>query len=91
MKQSIRYRKARITVDVDYKIRTGICQCCMQKAHTHLHHWKYEYKTKDVRKNPVLALKHTTELCYACHRIANAINLIQTKPKKFVKLKFVVG
>jgi hypothetical protein len=85
MKQNITYRGKVFRVDVPYQIRTGICTCCGKKGWTARHHWKYEFSVKEVRKNPLLALKNTTELCYpTCHDVANAMNLIKKTDVKII-------
>jgi hypothetical protein len=90
-KQNITYRGKQVKVDVPYSIRKGICECCGKKGFTARHHWKYIYKTKEVKKNPLLALENTTELCFGrekCHDVANAISLIHRTNQKIIdKLK----
>ena len=86
MKQNITYRGKGFKVDVPYKIRTGVCECCGKEGFTARHHWVYKYKVKEVRKNPLLALENTTELCYPkCHDVANALNLIHKIPIEIIK------
>jgi len=71
----VKYR--RISVEVPDSARGGICEACGHTGKTDLHHIIYQYSTKEVRENPKLALEGTVELCYRCHRIANAIQLIR--------------
>jgi len=81
----IKYR--RITVKLDFNPRSGVCEACGRKGKTDLHHTKYAYKTSEVRKKPMLALHHTIELDFHCHRIANAVQLIEKYPIKTKKIK----
>ena len=83
-KQIVRYRNTNIRVDVDYQIRKHICQCCGRTGKCDLHHWKYEFTTKEVKKNPELALKNTSELCFTCHNIANSMKHIYDADEKIV-------
>ena len=58
--------------------RKGICDACGKSVgngiqKTNIHHWKYAYGWKKVRENPSLALDNTSELCYSCHQIADAL------------------
>jgi len=51
--------------------RKGKCECCgkivgVDIKMTALHHWYYAYQPETVRKNPVLALENTIEVCYGC-------------------------
>jgi predicted metal-dependent hydrolase len=87
MRQSITYRGKQIFFNISHNIRKGICECCGDKeSRTNLHHWKYKYKVKEVRKNPLLALENTTELCFPkCHDVANALNLIKKTDKKIIE------
>ena len=74
MKQQVRYRRKTIKLDVPYLIRIKQCRCCGRTGKTDLHHWVYEFPTKQVQKSKLLALKNTIELCYSCHRLANCIS-----------------
>lgn len=78
MKQRIRYRSKKgkdchIIVDVDEPIRKGTCEACKKSVEsgkinrTQLHHWKYSYSVETVKKNPLLALEETSELCFYDH------------------------
>ena len=59
--------------------RKGVCSACgKSKAKgeitmTSMHHWRYAYKPDTVRKNPILALENTSEFCFSCHRVADAL------------------
>lgn len=72
MKSTIRYKKT--TIRIKENPRKGMCMCCLKFFQkTDMHHWIYAYETKEVKKNPELALNNTTELCYHCHLFANAL------------------
>lgn len=43
---------------------------------TSLHHWWYAYQPQTVRDNPELALDNTSELCFGCHQVADAIRAL---------------
>ena len=75
--QRIQYRRSSITVHIDCPIRKGICEACGRKGLTHLHHYKYEFSTKEVRKDPELALKNVIELCYSCHQIGDSLRIVE--------------
>lgn len=70
MKFRVLYRRARLTVEGK---PTHTCQACGAGGRTELHHLSYAYPTAEVRKNHQLALENTIELCYLCHRVANAL------------------
>jgi len=84
MKQNVSYRGKQVVVSVPYKIRKGKCKACPRKGFTSLHHWKYAYKIDEIRKNKLLALKNTTELCYPCHELANALRKVSEANLKLV-------
>jgi len=75
-KQSVKYKQTTVYVITNYPIRPKICSACSRESKIDLHHWKYEWETKEVKKNPILALKNTQPLCMHCHRIANAMKLV---------------
>jgi hypothetical protein len=83
-KYSLKYKT--VTVYFDKNPRTGICECCEKKFKTQMHHWSYKYKPKEVKENKELALENTTELCYHCHKVANAIRFIVENWLKTLKL-----
>lgn len=69
--------------------RKGICEACGKSKHageikvTALHHWWYAYKPATVKQNPYLVLENTSELCYGCHQVADAIRmLIYARPNR---------
>lgn len=73
--------------------RKGKCEAC---GHTHtkkgkpirsqIHHWRYAYPTSEVRKNHNLALHYTSELCYRCHRYADALRRFYDIAKRHPKI-----
>jgi len=85
-KQSVKYRRATVLVETNYKIRNKKCSVCGRKGVTQLHHWKYKYTTKQVKENHILALEETQELCFFCHRIANAMKLCDDNPNITLQL-----
>jgi hypothetical protein len=64
------------------------CECCgkvvgVDIKMTALHHWFYAYQPETVRKNPILVLDNTIEVCYGCHQVADAIRaLLYASPKR---------
>ena len=66
----LKYR--RLTVEVDFVRPKKCCVCEKTFKKIDMHHWKYAYKTDEVRKNPQLALHYTIPVCFYCHRIADA-------------------
>jgi hypothetical protein len=75
-----------VTVYLDEDPRKGVCEACGRSVkrgeikNTALHHFCYKYKPETVKKNPKLALENTVELCFSCHRIADALrNLFSVK------------
>lgn len=80
---TLRYGEhTKITVKLSYPIRKGKCEACEktigsgQLKITQLHHWYYKYKNETVKKNPMLALENTIEVCYADHQIADGLRMI---------------
>ena len=74
-KYYVSYHKTRIRVP--FNPRKGICVACNRKRGeeikvTQIHHVIYAYATATVKKNPLLVMDNTVELCFACHRIADA-------------------
>jgi hypothetical protein len=67
----------------------GVCQACgLSKARgeikfTAFHHWWYAYQPETVKKNPVLVLENTSEVCFGCHQVADSIRaLLYAKPER---------
>lgn len=87
-KQRVYYQRARVSFYYPIPIRAGCCIACKRcKSRgeiktTQLHHTVYKYETKTVRKNPVLALENTLELCYGCHPMADGFRgLLLSNPR----------
>jgi len=86
----IRYAGSRgkgVVVVLPFDPRKGKCAGCGKtKANgeiksTALHHWWYAYQPKTVKQNPILALENTSEFCYYCHQLADAIRaLLYARP-----------
>lgn len=75
MENRIMYRNRSVVVS---KPRKHTCDACNRKVdegikRTNRHHWKYAYTYKTVKANPELALENTSEYCFHCHQIADAI------------------
>lgn len=81
-KYAVRYQKSTIMVPYPRNPRKGICEGCGRKRGdeiktTQLHHWYYAYETKTVKKNPLLALENTVEVCFnPCHKAADALRAL---------------
>lgn len=78
MENRIMYRNRSVKVSTP---RKNVCEACGRKVgdeitRTNRHHWKYAYKYKTVKANPDLALENTSEYCYHCHQIADAIKTL---------------
>ena len=90
-KTYIRYKRISVKVDGE---KPKVCACCGLKPKPrgiHMHHTKYEYTIKQVKRNHELAKKNTIPLCYACHRVANAMRICEEHKKKVEKLKKLIG
>jgi hypothetical protein len=87
MKDRVTYKGRRFTVEADF-IRSKTCECCKKSGRKlYLHHLKYAYPMKEVRKNPKLALDNTITLCFTCHDVANTIRkLIEADEEILEKL-----
>jgi len=81
-KYGVAYQKTKILVPYPRNPRKGKCQGCgrergKQIKTTQLHHWCYVHKTKSVKKNPLLALDNTSELCFnPCHKAGDALRAL---------------
>jgi len=62
-----------LKVKLDRNPRTGICEACGRDGRTQRHHFRYPYSKEQVKKNPELVLRHTAELCWACHALADVL------------------
>lgn len=95
-KYKMRYAGSRgkgITVTLLYDPRKGVCEACRKSKwrneikNTALHHWWYAYSPKTVREHPLLALENTSELCYYCHQLADAIRMLfYAHPKRVAQV-----
>jgi len=47
-----------------------------------MHHWRYAYAIWQVIKNPQLALEHTNEFCYRCHKHADCLRRLYEDAKR---------
>ena len=84
----IKYRRASIKTDIE---RPKICSCCeKEQKKIDYHHWKYEFPTETVRKNPHLVLNNGSWLCFTCHNLANSLNDVMNSNVMMVeRLKFL--
>lgn len=77
-----------VTVYLPFNPRKGKCDACGKQVGveirmTALHHWWYAYQPKTVKENPIFAIENTSELCYGCHQVADAIRaLLYANPKR---------
>ena len=88
----IRYETAHgggVVVTLPFDPRKHKCDSCGKSVAageikvTALHHWYYAYQPKTVKENPILALENTSELCFGCHQVADAIRaLLYASPKR---------
>ena len=68
--------------------REGKCDACSRDIRngtinrTALHHWIYAYKHKTVKKDPFLVLDNCSELCWGCHKNADALRTALTMKKE---------
>jgi len=92
-KYAVVYEKETIMVPLLEPPRKGICEACKRKVSstgiktTQIHHFKYAYRLPLVREKPELALHHTKELCYSCHKIGDALReLLHNKEENISKV-----
>ena len=93
-KYAVTYQKTKILIPYPRNPRRGICQVCERSKEkkeiktTQLHHWVYRYETKTVKKNPLLALENTIEVCYGCHKICDWLKdaTTGTRPENFYRI-----
>lgn len=77
--QSIIYEGKQIKEAYPEPIRKGRCEACGRLRGegeikwTSRHHFKYAYELNTVRKNPLLALENSVELCWSDHQIADSL------------------
>lgn len=80
-KRKYRIKYQTITVAIEDP-RTGVCQGCHKSVWdkeirtTQMHHFHYAYKPETVKKDPQKAIENTIELCYYCHKLADAIRTL---------------
>lgn len=73
-----------VVVTLPFDPRKGVCQACKKSKKageiksTHLHHWRYAYQPKTVKKNPLLAIENTGEYCFYCHQLADGLRALLT-------------
>jgi len=73
-----------VVVFLPFDPRKGICQACKKSKKageiksTHLHHWRYAYQPRTVKKNPLLAIENTGEYCFYCHQLADGLRALLT-------------
>jgi hypothetical protein len=81
----VRYATAHgggVVVTLPEDPRKHICDACKKSVAadeirmTALHHWYYAYQGKTVQENPILALENTSELCFGCHPLGDAIRAL---------------
>jgi hypothetical protein len=81
----IRYETAHghgIVVTLPEDPRKHICDSCKKSVAageirvTALHHWWYAYQPQTVKENPILATDNTSELCFGCHPLGDAIRTL---------------
>ena len=69
-------------ITLPYDPRKHKCDACGKSVAageikvTALHHWLYKYRADTVKENPILALENTSELCFGCHQVADAIRAL---------------
>ncbi len=93
---SVRYQT--VTVYFDHPVNRNICDTCGKSAekgeikNTQGHHWIYAYRPETVKKNPELALENRSELCYFCHKIADALRILsELKPHQLIRVSKDAG
>ena len=87
MKLQVLYRRKKFVVDWN---RPRTCQACGNdsgKNGCQCHHYKYEFKTEEVRKDHDLLKKNTIWLCFPCHRVADAMRIVDTNHDKAIKIR----
>jgi len=77
-----------VIITLPFDPRKHKCDACGRRVGeeikmTAFHHWWYAFQPETVRKNPALALENTSELCYGCHQVADAIRaLLYANPSR---------
>ena len=76
------YGRSSFSVPYPENPREGKCDSCgrsMARGEinvTSLHHWIYAYKHATLKKDPFKVLENLSELCFPCHRCADALREI---------------
>lgn len=84
----IKYRRLVVEVDVE---RPQLCSCCLRKMpKIDFHHYKYAFKTSEVRLDPSLALLNGDFLCYPCHQVADALRIVESHKETVGKLQDLI-
>jgi len=95
----IRYKTSHgggIVVSLPFDPRKHKCEACGKQVGkeikvTALHHWWYEFSSKTVKENPMLAIKNTNELCFYCHGLADAIRaLLYANPQRVAQVAMLL-
>ena len=87
MSNTVSYRRG--LIKLPFNPRKGECESCNAKVGegkikiTNIHHMKYSYPLKEVRKFPLKALENTLELCVECHRLADCVRKTEEKLERY--------
>lgn len=79
---SVTYQKLKVRIPYPRNPRLGTCVACGRTKEsgeikvTQLHHTTYAHKKTKVKKNPLLALDNTLELCFFDHMTADGLRLM---------------
>jgi hypothetical protein len=79
----LKYRRATFTIECN---KPTVCEACGGKGKIDLHHYKYEFKTSEIRKNKLLILKNTIWVCFPCHQVADGIRRTEEQPERTRKI-----
>ena len=88
MKYPVGYGSVSVMVPYPMNPREGVCDACQRSKSkgeinkTALHHWKYAYQHKTIKKDPLLALDNLSELCFICHTDADGFRQLLEKERK---------
>lgn len=92
----IRYATAHgggIVVTLPFDPRKHKCDACGKSVErgeiktTALHHWWYAFQPQTVKETPMLAIENTSELCFGCHQVADAIRaLLYANPTRVAQV-----
>ena len=86
------------TIVLPFDPHKGVCMACGKSKYkyvngepeikiTAFHHWVYAYKAETVRNNPILVLDNTVEICWACHKVADALrDMLYMSPERTVSI-----